>query len=89
MIADSKNKKNMNFIAKSDYSEIINTTIIKENLDYTESYLNSRKLFNTKYNQIRRDNTIKKMLINQLEEKKKSCIEFAQQNVSKNVFIYD
>lgn len=87
MISDSKNKKNLLFIAKSEFSEIIKTTIIKENLDFTEAFLNSRKLFNTKYNQIKRDNMIKKIHIYQLEEKKKSCIEDAQKNVSKNVFI--
>lgn len=85
MFNDPKNKKNMHFIAKSDFSEIINTTVKKENLDYTEAYMNSRKLFNTKYNQIKRDNMVKKMIIVQLEEKKKRCIEEAQKNVSKNV----
>lgn len=84
---DSKNKKNFEFVAKPDFSEIIKTTIIKENLDFTEEYINSRKLFNTKYNQIKRDNMIKKIIIKKLEEKKNQCIEEAQKNVSKNVFI--
>lgn len=85
MFGDQKLKKNVLFIAKSEFSEIINTTIIKENLDFTEAYLNSRKLFNTKYNQIKRDNMIKKMIIKQLEEKKRYCIEDAQKNVLVNV----
>lgn len=87
MFADAKNKKNTHFMAKSEFSETINTTILKENLDFTEAYLNSRKLFNTKYNEIKRDNMIKKLLITQLEDKKKSCIEDAQKNVSKIVLI--
>jgi len=87
MITDSKNKKNLLFIAKSEFTEIIKTTIIKENLDFTEAFLNSRKLFNTKYNQIKRDNMIKKIHIYQLEEKKKICLEDAKKNVSKDVFI--
>ncbi len=87
MFSESKNKKNIYFNAKSDFSEIINNTILKDSKDYTEEFLNSRKLFNTKYNQIKRDNMNKKKLINQLEEEKKRCIEDVQKNVSKNVFI--
>jgi len=60
--------------------------MIKESLDYSKDFINSRKLFNTKFNQIKRDNMIKRYKISQLEEKKRSCIENAFKNVLKNVF---
>lgn len=75
----------MEFIAKTDFTEIIKNTMLKENLDYSNAFVNSRKLFNTKFNQIKRDNMIKRIQINDLEERKKSCIEDAHKNVSKNV----
>ena len=90
---DTNNKKLISgFIRKSDFSEIFKTTMIKENLDYTEAFINSRKLFNTKFNQIKRDNMIKKIQINELEERKKAYKEDANKNFSKNVklnFILD
>lgn len=86
-VKDPKNRtQNLEFISKTDFTEIINNTILKENLDYGNAFINSRKLFNTKFNQIKRDNMIKRIHINDLEERKKSCIEDAHKNVAKNVF---
>jgi len=84
-VEGKKKNNNYGFIAVNDFTEIIKTSMIKDNDDYSEAFISSRKLFNTKYNQIKRDNLIKKTKINELEEKKKGCIEYAQRSNAKNV----
>jgi len=77
------------FTAKQEFTDIVNMTLIKESQDYTEAFLQSRKLFNTKFNQVKRDNMLKKNEINNLETKKFSLIDDnGRGNNTKNVNLF-
>lgn len=64
-----------NFTGKDEFTDIVRTTMIKDTQDYSEAYLQSRKLFNTKFNQVKRDNFLKREEIINLETKKNSLME--------------
>jgi hypothetical protein len=74
-----KEKKDNNvmdsYTGKDEFTDIVNTTLIKESQDYTDAFIKSRKLFNTQFNQVKRDNMLKRIEINSLETKKFSLID--------------
>ena len=87
---DTRNEKGNNttgdYIGKEEFTAIIKTTMIKEKVDYTDAFHQSRKLFNTKFNQVKRDNMLKREEINLLETRKSSLIDDnGRGNNSKNV----
>lgn len=74
--SDAKEEISANgFYEKPDFTDIINSTMLKENNDITEEYINSRKLFDIKYNMVKEDNAKKERLINQLESQRHDLTE--------------
>lgn len=67
---NSSNENSNSFFEKTNITDCIKTEMLKDNSDFTEKYLNSKKLFNTNFNQIMKDNIDKIEEIKVLEDKK-------------------
>ena len=72
---NSSNENSHSFFEKTNITDCIKTEILKDSSDYSEKYLNSKKLFNTNFNQIMKDNVDKIEEIKVLEYKKNSILD--------------